>query len=116
MAELMIIKVELQDKGTNMIEHIVLFKLKAATTKEQIQTLTQGLLKMADEIAGIEEISAGANTSPEGLNRGYNYGMIVRFVDAEARDAYIPHPFHQGVVKEYIHPNVDEVLVLDYET
>ena len=85
-----------------MVEHIVLFKLKPATMEEQIQTLTQGLLKMADEISGIEEISAGVNTNPEGLNRGYNYGLIVRFVDAKARDAYIPHPFHQRVVKEYI--------------
>ena len=98
-----------------MVEHIVLMKLKADVTEEQIGALTQALLKMGDEIPGIEEISAGVNSSSEGKNQGYNYGMLVRFPDAAARDNYLPHPFHLKTSSEHLRPMADDVLVLDYE-
>ena len=98
-----------------MIEHIVLLKLKPDTSETQIQTLTGELLKIADEIPGIETISAGMNNSPEGKNHDYTYGFIVRFTDAAARDAYLPHPVHRRLAGEYLRPIVDDVLVFDYE-
>ena len=98
-----------------MVEHIVLLKLKSNASEEQIRELTQALLKMGDEIPGIEEISAGANSSSEGKNQGYDYGMIVRFRDAGARDNYLPHPFHLKTSGEHLRPMADDVLVLDYE-
>ena len=98
-----------------MIEHIVLLKLKSDTTALQIQKLTDALLKMASEIPGIEEISAGMNNSPEGKDHGFTYGFIVRFRDATARDAYLPHLVHRQVAGEYLRPLVDDVLVFDYE-
>jgi hypothetical protein len=98
-----------------MVEHIVLLKLKSNTTEEQVQTLTDALLKMGDEIPGIAEVSAGMNNSPEGKAHGFGYGFIVRFQDAEARDAYLPHPVHRQVATEYLRPIVDDVLVFDYE-
>jgi hypothetical protein len=98
-----------------MIEHIVLLKLKSDTTAQQIQTLTDALLKMAGEIPGIEEISAGMNNSPEGKNGDFTYGFIVRFRDGAARDAYLPHPVHRQVAGNYLRPIVDDVLVFDYE-
>ncbi len=98
-----------------MIEHIVLLTLKSDTTEPQIQTLNDALLKMGKEIPGIEEISTGINNSPEGKNHGFTYGFIVRFRDAAARDAYLPHPVHRQVAGEYLRPIVDDVLVFDYE-
>ena len=97
-----------------MIEHIVLLKLKPETTDQQLQTLTAELLKMADQISGIEHISAGMNNSPEGKHHGYTYGFIVRFTDEAARDAYLPHPVHRQVAGQYLRPLVDDVLVFDY--
>ena len=98
-----------------MIEHIVLLKLKSDTTEPQIQRLNDALLKMGKEIPGIVEISAGINNSPEGKNHSFAYGFIVRFLDAAARDAYLPHPVHRQVAGEYLRPIVDDVLVFDYE-
>ncbi|MCH8295069.1 Dabb family protein [Candidatus Poribacteria bacterium] len=98
-----------------MIEHIVLLKLKPDTTEQQVRTLTNALLKMADEIPGIEDISAGMNNSPEEKNNGFTYGFIVRFSDVAARDAYLPHPVHRQAAGEYLRPIVDDVLVFDYE-
>ena len=42
---------------------------------------------MQSEIPGIVDIHAGPNTSPEGKNKGYGLGLVVRFHDAAARDA-----------------------------
>lgn len=97
-----------------MIEHIVLLKLKPDTTEQQIQTLTDALLKMADDIPGIEDVSAGMNNSPEEKNNGFTYGFIVRFSDVASRDAYLPNPVHRQVAGEFLRPIVDDVLVFDY--
>ena len=98
-----------------MVEHIVLLKLKSDATEQQVQTLTDALLKMAADIPGIEKISAGMNNSPEGKSQGYDYGFIVSFINQEARDAYLPHPTHRQAAGEYLRPIVDDVLVFDYE-
>ena len=97
-----------------MLEHIVLLKLKPGITEAQLKTLSDALYGMADEIPGIESITAGTNNSPEGKSQGYAYGFIVRFTDEAARDAYLPHPHHRQVAGEYIRPLVEDVLVFDY--
>ncbi len=97
-----------------MVEHIVLLKLKSDVTSAQIDALPQTLSKMSDEIPGIESITAGTNNSPEGKSQGYSFGFIVRFTDEAARDAYLPHPFHQKVAGDSIRPLVEDVLVFDY--
>ena len=99
-----------------MVEHIVLLKLKSEVTPAQLETLSDVLLGMTDEISGIESITAGTNNSPEGKSQGYTYGFIVRFRDEAARDAYLPHPFHRQVASEHIRPLVEDVLVFDYQT
>ena len=97
-----------------MVEHIVLLKLKSDVTSAQLEALPDALLKMADEIPGIESITAGTNNSPEGKSQGYSYGFIVRFKDEAARDAYLPHLSHRKVAGEQIRPLVEDVLVFDY--
>lgn len=97
-----------------MVEHIVLLKLKSDVTSEQVDALPDALAKMKDEISGIESITAGTNNSPEGKSQDYSFGFIVRFTDEAARDAYLPHPFHQKVAGEQIRPLVEDVLVFDY--
>ena len=98
-----------------MIEHLVLFKLKADTTAAQIKTLIDALLSMKNKIPGIIELSAGVNNSPEGKNQGFDFGLLVRFEDAAARDGYLPHAVHVQVAKDHIRPLVDDVLVVDFE-
>jgi hypothetical protein len=97
-----------------MVEHIVLLKLKAATTDQQLANLSSALLAMRDEIPGICEVTTGINHSPEGKSQGFSYGFIVRFTDEKARDDYLPHPKHLSVATEFIRPLVEDVLVFDY--
>ena len=98
-----------------MIQHIVLLKLKPETTSQQKTALLEGLCALKQQIPGIETVSGGDNSSPEGKEQGYNWGFVMTFADAAARDAYLPHPDHKALGQNLLRPHVDDLLVLDYE-
>ena len=100
-----------------MIQHIVLLKLKPATTAIQKTALLEGLvaLKHENKILGIESVTGGDNNSPEGKTNGFDWGFSMTFTDHAARDAYLPHPDHKAVGRDLLRPIVEEVLVFDYE-
>jgi Stress responsive A/B Barrel Domain len=98
-----------------MIRHIVLLKLRNPSKAPHIFTALKAL---QSQIPGIIAITAGADCSPEGLQRGYTHGFTVDFIDAAARDAYLPHPAHQKVgamIVAACEGGIDGVLVLDFE-
>jgi hypothetical protein len=96
------------------VKHIALVKFKEGTSNEQIQELFDQILDITETIPGIEDYVSGPYSSPEGLNQGYSHGLIMTFVDAAARDAYLPHPEHERV-KGLIMPHVDSLLTFDFE-
>ena len=98
-----------------MIQHIVLLKLKPDATAEQKAALLDGLIALKDKISGIESVSGGDDNSPEGKQHGFNWGFVMTFADADARDAYLPHPDHKVLGQQLLRPIVDDVLVFDYE-
>ena len=98
-----------------MIQHIVLLKLKPDVTAEQKAALLDGLIALKDKISGIESVSGGDDNSPEGKQHGFNWGFVMTFADADARDAYLPHPDHKALGQQLLRPIVDDVLVFDYE-
>ena len=98
-----------------MIQHIVLLKLKPDATAEQKAALLDGLIALKDKISGIESVSGGDDNSPEGKQHGFNWGFVMTFADADARDAYLPHPDHEALGQDLLRPIVDDVLVLDYK-
>jgi len=65
-----------------------------------------------DTVPGIVELSHGPSVSTEHLEQGYTYGLHVRFADAAARDAYLPHPAHRPL-SDLITTYADAVLVFD---
>ena len=98
-----------------MIQHIVLLKLKPDATAEQKAALLDGLIALKDKISGIESISGGDDNSPAGIQHGFNWGFVMTFADADARDAYLPPPDHKVLGQQLLRPIVDDVLVFDYE-
>ena len=96
------------------VKHIALMKFKEGTSEEQVQEILDQVLDITETIPGIEDYVSGPNSSPEGLNQGYTHAFIMTFVDAAARDAYLPHPEHERV-KGMIMPRVDSLLVFDFE-
>ena len=96
------------------VKHIALMKFKEGTTDEQIQQVLDQLMDLSEAVPGVEDYVAGANNSPESLNKGYTHGFVMTFTDAAARDAYLPHDEHERV-KTSVLPLVQDVLVFDFE-
>ena len=97
----------------SVIEHVVLFKLKADAPESDKRDMLSRLLALRNTIPGIVHASAGANFSARA--QGYTHGFVVRFRDRAALEAYLPHPAHQAVVEHHVRPISEGVLALDYE-
>ena len=95
------------------VAHLVFLKLKptadAADVFDQLRSLKA-------QVPGMLSFAGGANTNPEGLSRGYTHSFCMHFVDAAARDAYLPHPDHERV-KALILQNVEPegACVMDFD-
>ena len=97
----------------SVIEHVVLFKLKAEAPDERKAEMLRQLTSLKERIPGIIGVSAGVNFSARA--QGYTHGFVVRFRDRAALEAYLPHPAHQAVVEHHVRPISEGVLALDYE-
>ena len=96
-----------------MIEHLVLFRVKAHTQVEDELKMLNGLRSLPGHVASIVELSCGKNTSDR--SQGFTHGLLVRFRSQADLDAYIVHPEHRRIVSECISPIVENVIVVDYE-
>jgi hypothetical protein len=91
--------------------HIVLIEW-ATTDESTIRSIREAARGLAEKVPGITSIAEGPSVSPEGLEDGFDWGMIVAFTDADARDAYLPHPDHQTVA-DLLRRHSARVVVFD---
>ena len=96
-----------------MVEHVVLFKLNPETSTDERQAAIRALKALRGQIEGIVDLTCGENFSER--SQGFEIGLVVRFRDRAALDAYLPHPAHRGAVEQFIHPVRTDVIVVDYE-
>src|SRR5262249_30175071 len=102
-----------------MIIHMVLFRMKKDLPKQQIEHVFRSIGALKGKIPGILTFSWGPYSSPEGWSKGFTHGFCTTFVDAKARDAYLPHPEHKKVVDivlPTLEGGLDGVVAFDYET
>ena len=95
------------------VRHVVLFKFKDGTPRDQVEKIENGFRALPGKVPGTVGFEWGTNISPENLDQGFTHCFLVTFGDAQARDAYLPHPAHQAFVK-ILKPHLDKVLVIDY--
>ena len=101
-----------------MVKHCVLLKFGSGADPAAIEGCFAELAALRSTIPGLLDFHGGANTSPEGLSRGYTHGFVMTFDTAEHRDAYLPHPDHQAAAGRLValtEGGVDGILVLDFE-
>ena len=94
--------------------HVVLLRPKVGMAVGAVERLDGALRALVGVVSGLTEYRWGTNVSPEGKGQGYELGFVMRFVDAGARDAYLPHPEHVAV-GPLVRAVADEVLVFDFE-
>lgn len=95
-----------------MVEHIVLFQMKPETGAAEKRELVAACLAMKGRIPGVIDLSAGDTFTDR--HKGFTVGLVVRFTDKAALEAYGPHPNHEPV-KALVKRYCDDVLAVDYE-
>ncbi len=102
-------------QSSGHVRHVVVFKYKDTATPAQIEEITKAFAALAEKIPGIVAFEHSVNNSPENLNQGFTHVYMVTFVDAAARDAYLPHPEHQAFGKILRSSGIFEgAFVVDY--
>jgi hypothetical protein len=98
-----------------MIEHIALFKVRPDAGPDEIDEMLRRLRALKEEVPGVLDLTCGANFCERA--QGFTHGLVVRFPDRAALDAYQAHPKHQAALTEAIRPTVEAggILALDYE-
>jgi hypothetical protein len=115
---MMHVKIRIAENEGQMIRHVVLFKLRKGLTEKVVDEIFAALKALQNQMPGILAVSAGRDQSPEGLQHGNTHGFMVDFVDAAARDAYLPHPAHQKVGAMIVgatEGGVEGITVLDWQ-
>ena len=94
------------------VTHVVLVSWQSGRAAVAEASIRPAIRALANTIPGISGIVEGHSSSPEGLEDGLDYGFVVTFDSADARDSYLPDPRHQ-VVAEEIGRNAQHVVVFD---
>jgi hypothetical protein len=99
--------------ASGKLRHVVMFKFKDGTAAEDIKKVENAFRELPKKIPAIVGFEWGTNNSPENLAQGFTHCFLLTFNDAQARDAYLPHPAHKAFGK-LLGPHLDKVLVIDF--
>lgn len=90
-----------------MFHHMAMFRFNPGTTKDQIDSITDGLASLPDQI----DVLSGYRFGPDaGIAEGsWDYGVAADFADETHYAAYSNHPAHVAVIKDRIAPVVSEI-------
>ncbi len=102
-----------QEKPAKMLRHIVMFKFKETSSKEDIQKVVDAFRSLRKSIPQVSAFEYGTDNSPEGLSNGFTHCFLVTFQTEADREVYLPHPKHKEFV-EVLKPHLDKVQVVDY--
>ncbi|MET0989751.1 MAG: Dabb family protein [Glaciihabitans sp.] len=94
--------------------HVVLVRWKPVVRPADLAELTELAVALPDTIPGVRAVHCGPSTSPEGLEDGFEWALVVNFESTSARDNYLPHPAHQPVA-QLISRLAERVVVFDVD-
>lgn len=102
-----------QEKSTKMLRHVVMFKFKDTSSKEDIQKIVEAFRTLKKSISQVAAFEHGTNNSPEGLANGFTHCFLLTFKSEADRGGYLDHPKHKEFV-DILMPHLDKAQVLDY--
>lgn len=97
------------------VEHVVLVWLKEAGSEAKRGELIDTAKGFQSQIPGIVSVSAGTAvpSSRPVVDDSFDIGLVMRFENKAALDAYEKHPVHVKAVKEVLAPAAKKLLVYD---
>jgi hypothetical protein len=100
--------------ATPSVVHVVLVRWKPEVSSADLDELTELAARFPETIPGALAVHCGPSTSPEGLEGGFEWALVVSFASSSARDDYLPHPAHQPVA-QLISRLAEQVVVFDVD-
>ena len=100
--------------ATPSVMHVVLVRWKPEVGRAELDQLTELAVGLPATIPGAVAVHCGPSTSPEGLEDGFEWALVVSFESSSARDDYLPHPAHQPVA-QLISRLAERVVVFDVD-
>jgi hypothetical protein len=98
---------------SQMITHIVLFKLKERTD-EGVAKAVALIMSMQGKVEMLRHLEAGADLIHS--ERSADVALVARFDSMEDLQAYQVHPYHANEVAAYMRSVSSSVVAADYET
>lgn len=102
-----------------MIRHCVLIKFKPDISESERQKLYAQIEALKEHLAGWQGFIAGANITPEiGMDKGYNGGFMIDFLDEKSHLAYLADTQHQQVGAQLIaaaEGGIEGIMVFDFK-
>ena len=92
--------------------HVVLVSWRAGAADAAEQEVRPAIAAFGTTIPDVLGVVEGHSTSSEGLESGFDYGFVVTFASARARDTYLDHPGHLPVARA-IQAAAERVVVFD---
>ena len=92
--------------------HVVLVSWRDGAAEEAERVVRPLVADFTRTIPDVLDVVEGHSSSPEGLEDGFDYALVVTFASPQARDVYLDHPNHQPV-SEAIRAGADRVVVFD---
>ena len=83
--------------ASGTLTHVVLVQWRVDMPGEALVEINAIVPRFQGEIPGIVSAVEGASVSPEGLESGFEWALVVTFESAAARDGYLEHPTHAPV-------------------
>lgn len=96
------------------VVHVVLVRWKPGVSRTDLEDLTGLAGAFPDSIPGVLAVHCGPSTSPEGLESGYEWALVVSFASRSFRDDYLTHAAHQPVA-QLISRLAEQVTVFDVD-
>ena len=96
----------------SQVTHVVLVSWKSGVGSGVEESIRSAIRGLGDTIPGIVSLVEGHSSSPEGLENGHDYGFVVTFDDAQARDSYVTDARHR-VVANAIGESAQRIVVFD---
>ena len=95
--------------------HVVLTRWQADAPSDALDSMRALTRRFPLTIPGVLTVAEGPSTSPEGLEAGFAWALVITFTDAHARDAYLTHPAHLPVA-DLIGRYAEQLVVYDLDT
>ncbi|CAI9100693.1 OLC1v1037849C1 [Oldenlandia corymbosa var. corymbosa] len=98
---------------TQIIEHIVLFKVKPDVDPSKPIAMANNLTGLAS-LDSVLHISAGPLLRCRSSSLTFTHMLHSRYASKADLDDYSAHPAHVAVVNDYVKPIVDDVMAVDW--